>query len=152
MPVKYETYRINNLIAIHKKIENYDCSSFDVTTLEHLGYLKNGYALLAHYLLYPNEYKKNVYFDKVVNRRDWEELPIEWGKVMYEFVNNDIANIVVLDTPKKSLSVKAKAEYYAKSQFQDVRDIFDEDGNLPLKRFYGREEKLKQILMDYFKK
>lgn len=152
MQVKYETYRINKLIANHKKIEKYDCSSFDVTTLEHLGYLKNGYALLAHYLLYPSEYNRHVYFDKVVNRRDWEELPIEWGKVMYEFVNNDIANIVVLDTPKKSLGVKAKAEYYAKSQFQDVRDIFDEDGNLPLKRFYGREEKLKQILMDYFKK
>lgn len=151
MQVKYETYRINKLIANHEKVEKYDCSSFDVATLEHLGYLKNGYALLAHYLLYPNEYNRYVYFDKVVNRRDWEELPIEWGKVMYEFVNNDISNIVVLDKPKKSLGVKAKAEYYAKSQFQDVRDIFDEDGNLPLKRFYGREEKLKQILMDYFK-
>ena len=152
MQVKYETYRINKLIANHETLEKYDCSSFDVTNLEHLGYLKNGYALLAHYLLYPNEYNRYVYFDKVVNRRDWEELPIEWGKVMYEFVNNDISNIVVLDNPKKSLGVKAKAEYYAKSQFQDVRDIFDEDGNLPLKRFYRREEKLKKILMDYFKK
>lgn len=152
MQVKYETYRINKLIANHKKLEKYDCSNFEETTLEHLGFLKNGYALLAHYLLYPNEYNRYVYFDKIVNRRDWEDLPIEWGKVMYEFVNNDIANIVVLDKPKKSLGVKAKAEYYAKSQFQDVRDIFDEDGNLPLKRFYGREEKLKQLLMEYFKK
>lgn len=150
--VKYETYRINKFIAKHQKIEPYDCSDIDEDYFDHLGLLRNGYALLAHYLMFPDKYESNIYFDKIIYRRDFEMLPIEWHTKNFDEINNNIANFVVLDIPKKSLSLKAKMQYYLTSKLDDVCDIFSTSKTLSLDCFMRREKKLKSVLLDYFKK
>lgn len=149
--VKYETYRINKLIANHIEIEPYDCSDIDEDYFEHLGLLRNGYALLAHYLMFPDKYESNIYFDKIIYRRDFEILSPEWHSMNFDEINNNIANFIVLDVPKRSLAFKAKKTYYSKSKLKDVRDIFGTSTPLSLGVFLEREKTLKSILLRYFK-
>ena len=149
--VKYETYRINKLIANHIEIEPYDCSDIDEDYFEHLGLLGNGYALLAHYLMFPDKYESNIYFDKIIYRRDFEILSPEWHSMNFDEINNNIANFIVLDVPKRSLALKAKKTYYSKSKLKDVRDIFGTSTPLSLGVFLEREKTLKSILLRYFK-
>lgn len=149
--VKYETYRINKLIANHIEIEPYDCSDIDEDYFEHLGLLRNGYALLAHYLMFPDKYESNIYFDKIIYRRDFEILSQEWHSMNFDEINNNIANFIVLDVPKRSLAFKAKKTYYSKSKLKDVRDIFGTSTPLSLGVFLEREKTLKSILLRYFK-
>lgn len=149
--VKYETYRINKLIANHIEIEPYDCSDIDEDYFEHLGLLRNGYALLAHYLMFPDKYESNIYFDKIIYRRDFEILSPEWHSMNFDEINNNIANFIVLDVPKRSLALKAKKTYYSKSKLKDVRDIFGTSTPLSLGVFLEREKTLKSILLRYFK-
>lgn len=150
--VKYETYRINKLVANHVDIEPYDCSDIDEGYFDHLGQLRNGYALLAHYLLFPEKYESNIYFDKIIYRRDFEVLPSEWHTVSFDDINNNIANFVVLDVPKRSSALKAKTQYYSKSKLKDVCDIFSPSKFISLDSFVEREKTLKSVLLDFFKK
>ena len=97
LQVKYETYRLNKMIAIDEKVPQYDCSDFDPTSLERIGLLRNGFALLAHYLQNPDSYIENVFFDRAVYEREFVMLPADWQSVDYENVRNNIANIIALD-------------------------------------------------------
>lgn len=148
--VKYETYRINKLVANHQEIESYDCSDIGADYFDHLGLLRNGYALLAYYLMFPGKYEKSVYFDKILYMRDYETLSPEWHTVDFDLINNNIANFVVLDIPKRSLRLKAKMQYYSKSKFSEVQGIFNSKDFLSLSDFEKREKLLKKILLDYF--
>lgn len=149
--VKYETYRINKLVAKHQKIEPYDCSDISDEYFDHLGLLRNGYALLAHYLLFPDKYESNVFYDKIIYGRDFEVLPYEWHTIPFDEINNNIANIVVLDIPKRSLNLKAKMQYYSQSKLSDVHDIFCGSEVLTSRRFFNREKRLKSVLLKFFK-
>lgn len=151
LQVKYETYRINKLVANHQNIPKYDCSDIEPEYFNHLGLLRNGYALLAHYLLYKDSYEENIFFDKIVFSRDSKYLDDDWKNVDVEDIKNNIANIVVLDMPKKTLNIPAKATYYSKSELKDVRSIFAEGVIYQYARFCKREKRLKNALMAFFK-
>lgn len=151
LQVKYETYRINKMIAIEDKIPSFDCSDFDVSSLDHMGWLKNGFALLTHYLLNPNSFIENVFFDRAIQEREYYQLSGSWEETDYETVKNNIANIVALDIPKRTFSCpQQKWDYYATSRLPEVRQIIDEAGGISLHGFRNREKKLKQTLLDFF--
>ena len=151
LQVKYETYRINKVVANDLKVPFYDCSDFDDSGLERIGYLRNGYALLAHYLLYPNAYIENVSFDRLIYEREYLQLPPEWLNVNMDMVINNIANIVVLDIPKQSCKLLSdKADYYSKSQLEDVKSLFNRTGTVSLSEFRYREGVLKKTLLNFF--
>ncbi len=151
LQVKYESYRINKLIAIDPKMPEYDCSDFDTDSLDSIGLLRNGYALLAHYLKYPDTYIENPSFDRTIYEREFNQLKCEWDTARVEEIRNNIANIVVLDMPKRTFKkLKEKAAYYTTSQLTDVKNIFDEKGELSLDRFISRGNELKETLMKFF--
>lgn len=147
--VKYEIYRINKQIAHGGDIDDYDTSDIDMTSFEHIGTLKNGYALLAHYIQYPSTYIENVSFDKLINSKDIKALPPEWSKIQYEDIKNNIANIVVLDIPKRISSFKEKCSYYLHSELSEVNTMFDDD-DFHVSFFKERENHLKDVLYTYF--
>lgn len=151
LQVKYETYRINKMIAIDEKVPSYDCSDFDSASLEHIGLLRNGFALLAHYLQNPNAYIENVFFDRAIYEREFASLPAEWKSADYENVRNNIANIVALDLPKRKFrSLHQKGLYYSTSQISSVRQIFDSTGTVQLGTFQKRERSLQKTLNLFF--
>lgn len=151
LQVKYETYRLNKMIAIDEKVPNYDCSDFDPNSLEHIGLLRNGYALLAHYLQHPDSYIENVSFDRAIYEREFMVLPGEWQGVDYENIRNNIANIVALDLPKRSFrALQQKGIYYSTSKIPEIRKIFDATGTVRLESFNEREKTLTKTLLTFF--
>ena len=148
--VKYETYKINKLIASGLDIPHYDCSDFFVERLEHMGALKKGYALLAHYLL-DESFCKTIFFDTLIMKKDIKKLSSEWCSVSDDDIKNSIANIVVLDRPKCSLLFNEKVQYYRMSNFQNTKNIFYENKTYTPSDFKNRELKLKTALIDFFK-
>lgn len=147
--VKYEIYRINKQIAHEGDIDEYDTSDIDMTSFDHIGTLKNGYALLAHYIQYPSDYIENVSFDKLINSKDIKSLPAEWNKIQYDDIKNNIANIVVLDIPKRISSFREKCAYYLRSDLSDVNSMLD-DADFHISVFKKRENHLKDVLHKFF--
>lgn len=151
LQVKYETYRLNKMIAIDEKVPQYDCSDFDSTSLERIGLLRNGFALLAHYLQNPDSYIENVFFDRAVYEREFVMLPADWQSVDYENVRNNIANIIALDLPKRNFrTLQQKGLYYSTSKIREVRRFFDSTGTVRLDSFKKRETDLKNTLLSFF--
>lgn len=150
LQVKYETYKINKLVANHVSIEPYDCSDFAEDSLDHIGFLRNGYALLAHYLQYPDSYEQNVFFDRLVSNKDARFLHDDWKDIVIDDIKNSIANIIVLDIPKRGTSYIEKCRYYADSNFEDVRNIYIDSNQLTHKMFKERGRRLKDVLMKFF--
>lgn len=148
--VKYETYKINRLVAERSPIASYDCSDITPEYFDHLGLLRNGYALLAYYLMNPDAYVSSVYFDKLIYNRDMYNLASDWQDKSYDDIKNNIANIIVLDIPKKSLQIRYKAEYYANSTIKEVRNLIGRDGTVKFVDFRNREKKLKNVLLEFF--
>ena len=151
LQVKYETYRLNKMIAIDEKVPQYDCSDFDPTSLERIGLLRNGFALLAHYLQNPDSYIENVFFDRAIYEREFVMLPADWQSVDYENVRNNIANIIALDLPKRNFrTLQQKGLYYSTSKIREVRRFFDSTGTVHLDSFKKRETDLKNTLLSFF--
>lgn len=151
LQVKYETYRLNKIIAIDEKVPSYDCSDFDPNSLEHIGLLRNGYALLAHYLQHPDSYIENISYDRAIYEREFMVLPGEWQGVDYENIRNNIANIVALDLPKRSFrTLQQKGLYYSTSKIPEIRKIFDATGTVRLESFNEREKALTKTLLTFF--
>lgn len=151
LQVKYETYRINKMIAIDEKVPSYDCSDFDINSLEHIGLLRNGFALLAHYLQNPDSYIENVSFDRAIYEREFYMLPGNWQSVDYENVRNNIANIIAMDLPKRNFrTLQQKGVYYSTSKIPAVRQIVDGTGTVLLETFQKREKSLQNVLYRFF--
>lgn len=148
--VKYETYKINRLVAERSPITSYDCSDITPEYFDHLGLLRNGYALLAYYLMNPDAYVSSVYFDKLIYNGDMYNLPSDWQDKSYEDIKNNIANIIVLDIPKKSMRIRYKGDYYTKSKIKEVRNLIGREGIVKFEDFKKREKKLKKVLLDFF--
>lgn len=148
--VKYETYKINRLVAEHSPITSYDCSDITPEYFDHLGLLRNGYALLAYYLMNPDAYVSSVYFDKLIYNGDMYNLQSDWQDKSYEDIKNNIANIIVLDIPKKSMRIKYKGDYYTNSKIKEVRNLIGREGIVKYEDFKQREKKLKKALLDFF--
>lgn len=150
LQVKYETYRMNKLIASHMELPKYDCSDMVEENFDHIGSLKKGYALLAHYLQYPESYVRDVSFDTLVSRKDLRYLSEDWDEGKVDEIKNNIANIVALDIPKRSLNFQEKMLYYRSSVLEDVKNLFGNDELVSYSCFKERETKLKSILMNFF--
>lgn len=148
--VKYETYKINRLVAERSPITSYDCSDITPEYFDHLGLLRNGYALLAYYLMNPDAYMSSVYFDKLIYNGDMYNLPSDWQDKSYEDIKNNIANTIVLDIPKKSMRIKYKGDYYTNSKIKEVRNLIGREGIVKYEDFKKREKKLKKALLDFF--
>ena len=70
--------------------------------------------------MFPDKYESNIYFDKIIYRRDFEILSPEWHSMNFDEINNNIANFIVLDVPKRSLAFKAKKTYYSNIKFVET--------------------------------
>ena len=77
-------------------------------------------------------------------------LASDWQDKSYDDIKNNIANIIVLDIPKKSLQIRYKAEYYANSKIKEVRNLIGRDGTVKFVDFRNREKKLKHVLLEFF--
>jgi uncharacterized protein with ParB-like and HNH nuclease domain len=150
LQVKYETYKINKLVASQLEISQYDCDDLTPDYFDHIGFLRNGYALLAHNLQYLDSYINHPSFDRLIANKDRKSLQSDWDDISIDEIKNNIANIVALDIPKRNINHNEKSEYYLTSNLKDVSTIFGNNKYLTYIKFKERERLLKETLMDFF--
>jgi uncharacterized protein with ParB-like and HNH nuclease domain len=139
--IKFEMYNIIKKISHDEKIDNY-YREIKEDYFEYLGNLKYGYSLLAFYSD-KKEALAKYYIDKIINLKDAKSLT--WENKNMDNIVNDLGNFVVLDIPKKNLSLEKKIEYYKESN-----TLFDDMINLSEESFIQRDKKLKSKLINFF--
>ena len=145
--VKFEIFNIIRDVMKGKEVALYNCqvpSEF----FNSIGRLKNGYALLAHYLLHPNVYLHTYTIDKLI--RPYYDYIWDWEDEKRKMVLNSLANLVVLDIQLRRVSQSRKFAYYQKSVFEDIRELMDSNSTVEYSEFLDREQKILAALSDFF--
>lgn len=146
--VKFTIYNMIRIIANGGEVEAY-YQNVTPESFNFLGRLQNAYALLAYHLDTKQHIPVRYSVDKVINLRDWDSLSDEWGGQDIGVICNSIGNLVVLDIPKRYISVAEKAEYYKTSQSEYVKGVF-ESGRFSFEKWNSRNEYLKKVLAAFF--
>jgi len=146
--IKFEIYNIIKQTSLGFEIGEYLQSSVTPEHFSYLGRLKKGYALLAFYL--DSQITLPYYYiDKIFTLNDEKSLTDDWEDVdLYEIVDM-LGNYVVLDIPKKNISLSRKRDYYSASSIEDVRNIF-EGQYFSYDDFLQRDTRLKNLLVHFF--
>lgn len=148
--VKFGIYNIIKTISYQKRIETYRIDGITSDYFSHLGRLKNSFALLAYYLSTSDSIPDKYTIDKIVNLRDEEWLDSNWKYNNLNEICNSIGNQVVLDIPKKYISMRDKAKYYNTSNNKYVKEAINGDVFTYLD-WEKRNNQMKEILLTFFK-
>lgn len=149
--VKFGIYNIIRTISFQKKIESYRVEGITLAYFNHLGRLKNSFALLAYHLCTSDSIPDKYTIDKIVNLRDEEILGSDWKYDNLNDICNSIGNLVVLDLPKKYNSMLDKATYYKTSNVRYVKDAIEGEA-FTYSNWKSRDVKMKELLLSFFKK
>ena len=148
--VKFGIYPMIKTISFTNNIGDFFQTNISIEDFNHLGRLKNCFALLAYLQETGNCLPEKYSIDKIVNARDEKLLEEDW---QYENINeicNSIGNLVVLDIPKKYNSLKEKPKQYSESKSNYVRSIF-KNSSFGYNDWKNRNNLCKHILVDFFK-
>lgn len=147
--VKFGIYPIIKQISNGNTIDNYRRNDVDTETFNHLGRLKNAFALLSYILDTGFEIPKKYNIDKIINLRDEDLLDKKWIYNNLNEICNSIGNLVVLDIPKRYISYKDKSKYYKTSSSRYVSSIFQasdfEYGDWKMRNIH-----MKNLLIKFF--
>lgn len=148
--VKFEVYNIIRQLFMKLPIKTYHLKSVDESYFNNLGRLKYGYALLAHYLRYPQAIS-NYSIDKLLTSRDFYNLDTSWDN--HDFYNHidDLGNFIVLDCNKKNRTFQEKRQLYDKTKVEDVRNFLSNHNTITYQDLQKRTDELKTILVNFFK-
>ena len=118
--VKYEIYNMIYRISRGEMIDDYCQNQISSDYFENLGRLKYGYALLALYLEESSALPVGYEFDRLLTLRDINNLPSDWEG--HQLLNHldDLGNLVVLDTYKRSQTYAQKSVSYSKTQLKEL--------------------------------
>jgi len=148
--VKFGIYNIIKVISFQKTIDNYRVETLSADYFNHLGRLKNAFALLAYFLETSNPIPDKYSIDKIVNIRDEYQLASDWKYDNINDICNSIGNLVVLDLPKRYNSMREKAKYYSTSSNLYVANAITGDF-FTYQDWKIRNKHLKELLLDFFK-
>lgn len=114
--VKFGIYPIIKQVSHTCTVDDNRRSDISCSSFNHLGRLKNAYALLVYMLETNSELPKKYNIDKIINLRDEGLLDDKWIYTNLNDICNSIGNLVVLDIPKRYISFREKYKYYKTSQ------------------------------------
>ena len=149
--VKFGIYNIIRIVSFQNSIDTYQVENITADYFDHLGRLKNAYALLAYHLETKSEIPTKYSIDKIVNLRDEYLLGSDWQYENLNDICNSIGNLVVLDIPKRYNSLKEKARYYKTSNNSYVVNAI-EGNQFGFSDWVSRNRHFKNLLLSFFKK
>lgn len=147
--VKFGIYPIIKKISQGDAIDDYRRNDITIETFDHLGRLKNAYALLAYLLDTKAEIPSKYNIDKIVNLRDEPLLDNKWNYSNINDICNSLGNLVVLDIPKRYITYKDKYQYYKTSKNIYVSSIFS-SSDFSYNDWEMRNIHMKNLLVDFF--
>lgn len=147
--IKFGIYSIIKKISTDDEIEDFVPTDITSDTFDHLGRLKNCFALLAYILETGEAIPVQYSIDKIVNLRDQASLGDDWSHESLGYICNSIGNLVVLDIPKRYNFLQDKANQYQGSGSEYVRSIF-RDSRFEYEDWRRRHDRYKGILSNFF--
>lgn len=148
--VKFGIYNIIKTISFQDTIDTYRIDSISTDNFNHLGRLKNAFALLAYHLETNDPIPDKYSIDKIVNLRDEYLLGDDWQYNNINDICNSIGNLVVLDIPKRYNSIREKSKYYkTSSNMYVLKTILGNE--FTFENWRSRNKHMKGVLLDFFK-
>ena len=149
--VKYEVYNMICQISQRQMIDEYYQDDIGKDYFEYMGRLKYGYALLALYLEEPKALALGYEYDRLLTTRDIGSLPSDWTRRSLVDHLDDLGNLAVLDTYKRSQTYSVKSKAYAKTCIKELRDFINMNmGGLSFSEMKRRTQYKKTILINFF--
>lgn len=147
--IKFEIYQIIKQTSLKLSYASYIKEDINESFLNSSGRLKKGFALIA---FYQENSKPLVSYniDKIFTLKDKPFLDKDWDDVDFTTIIDSLANILIIDLPKKNFSFDKKIKYYNQSSLSIIVNIFNK-GYISYNDFLNRENKLKNDLMKFFK-
>lgn len=149
--VKYEVYNMICQISQKKMIDEYYQSEIGKDYFDYMGRLKYGYALLAVYLEEPIALSSGYEYDRLLTTKDVGSLPSDWARRSIMNHLDDLGNLAVLDTYKRSQPYSVKSKSYVKTQIKELRGFIEDNINgISYAEMRSRTQKKKAILTKFF--
>ncbi|MCD9575510.1 DUF262 domain-containing protein [Flavobacterium soyae] len=146
--VKFEIYNIIKQTSSGLTIGSYYRNDITQDYFNYLGRLKKGFALLAFYIT-----KKTALptynTDKIINLKDKKLLSDDWRDIDLNSIIDILGNQVIIDIPKKNISIIKKKEYYSHSEIKEIKYIFS-NKNFSYHDLEKRDKELKNRLVTFF--
>jgi uncharacterized protein with ParB-like and HNH nuclease domain len=147
--IKFQIFNIIREISIGREIDNYTKDDVKDDYFSNMGLLKKGYALLAFYLTYEKALTPYS-IDNIVNSKDKKYLS-EWSNEQLKTALDSLGNTVILDLPKKDLTIDKKAIYYQGSAIEDIQELSHKMQDFTFENFQERDKALKRRIIQFFK-
>lgn len=147
--VKFGIYSIIKNISYSDRVDDYRRTDITTESFNHIGRLKNSFALLTYLLDTGNEIPKKYTIDKIVNLRDEDLLDETWYYDNLNDICNSVGNLVVLDIPKKYISLVEKYNHYKTSKLKYVNSIFIIP-DYTFSEWKARNVHMKNLLVNFF--
>lgn len=150
--VKYEIYNMIKQISQNKPLSPYFTDTINSDNLDYLGRLKFGYALLAQYLEEPLAIQANYNVDRLLTSKDILLLGSSWKKHPFYNHQDDLGNLVILDTYKISKTYADKQKVYVKTDIMELRNfLVNNPSIISYEALMKRTDYKKQLLINFFK-
>lgn len=147
--IKFKIYNIIVDVCSKKNIDSFIKNEMPEKYFSYLGGLKKGYSLLAYYLV-TEKALHNYNIDKLIGYKDEKNLNESWTKEKIKECDNSLGNFVVLDIPKRNITINNKAKYYKNSFEPMIKILASKLEDYSYDDFILRDQELKQILTDFF--
>ena len=149
--VKYEVYNMIYRISKGEMIDDYCQGQIGGDYFDNLGRLKYGYALLALYLEESVALSVGFEFDRLLTSRDITNLPNDWkGHLFLEHLD-DLGNLVVLDTYKRSQPYAQKSIAYSRTNLKELAHFLKSNPqNISFAQLQKRTVEKKSLLKNFF--
>ena len=149
--VKYEVYNMICQISQKQMIGEYYQDEIGKDYFDYMGRLKYGYALLALYLEEPTALALGYEYDRLLTTRDYGELPSDWARRSLDEHLDDLGNLAVLDTYKRSQPYSVKCKAYAKTNIKELSAFVNSNINgITFAEMKNRTKQKKNILTKFF--
>ena len=149
--VKFGIYIIIKQISFGEHVKDYFQDDVEFEQFNYLGRLKDGYALLAHYLENPiciPDYKT----DRLLTSRDANNLPEDWNGYSLSMHIDDLGNLAILDIHKKNKKYLDKRNDYLSTGNEELKKFLSKNRDgISYTALQERTEYKKQLLVDFFK-
>lgn len=150
--VKFGIYNIVYQISQNLPLDNYYRQDVPLETFSYMGRLKYGFALLAHYLEEP-EGLPFFETDRLLSTKDSNTLTPDWAGHDLEEHLDDLGNLVIIDTYKRSKSYKEKNLDYRNTKIKELRNfLLTNPDALSYNALTKRDLYKKNLLINFFSK
>jgi uncharacterized protein with ParB-like and HNH nuclease domain len=119
--------------------------------LKSLGNRKRAYALLAFYLNPKQNAISPHYIDKIINERDKDTLNESWNNINYIEYSENLGNLLIIDSPKKSITLDKKLDVFKKSAIIELNsELLNKCKDWSYQDYLERNESIESRLLEFF--